>query len=116
MSKPHSAIRSIDSSRNEKSALAPVTVLLRQNFRRPTMLDHLIARFRTWQLQLTTIRLLDNTDDRLLADLGIERANIAAIAKANREKADREWSVAHQARPAALSPARASCKAATANG
>ena len=80
------------------------------------MLDHLIARFRTWQLQLTTIRLLENNDDRLLADLGIERDKIVAIAKANRVKADREWSQGSAARPAGLSPSRASCEAATANG
>ncbi|MEO8684254.1 MAG: hypothetical protein ABI414_05370 [Devosia sp.] len=80
------------------------------------MLDHLIARFRTWQLQLTTIRLLENNDDRLLRDLGIDRNNIVAIARANRVRADREWLEVHATRPTALSPARSSCEAATANG
>ena len=52
------------------------------------MLDQFIARFRAWQLQLTTIRLLSNTEDRLLADMGLERDDIVAIAKANRVKAE----------------------------
>jgi uncharacterized protein YjiS (DUF1127 family) len=80
------------------------------------MLDTLLARFRTWQVQLTTINLLSNVDDRLLTDMGIERDKIVDIARANRAKADRSWSEAHDARPAARSSARSSCEEAPAHG
>ena len=80
------------------------------------MLDTLLARFRTWQVHLTTIRLLGNIDDRLLEDIGIERDKIVAISRANRLKADRNWAQAHTARPAARSPERSPCEAATAHG
>ena len=80
------------------------------------MLDTLLARFRTWQVHLTTIRLLGNIDDRLLEDIGIERDKIVDIARANRLKADRNWSEAHGARPAARSSAGSSCEAATVHG
>ena len=80
------------------------------------MLDTILARFRTWQVQLTTIGLLSDIDDRLLADMGIERDKIVDIAKANRLKADRNWSEAHDPHPAARSSARSSCEAAPAHG
>ena len=80
------------------------------------MLDNILAHFRTWHVQLNTIRLLSNTDDRLLADIGIERDKIVAISRANRLKADRKWSEAHDARPAVRSPARPSREPATASG
>lgn len=47
------------------------------------MLTTLIARYRAWQLKLTTIRQLDHIDDRLLADMGIARDSIVTLATRN---------------------------------
>ena len=73
------------------------------------MLDQFIARFRAWQLQLTTIRLLSNTEDRLLADMGLERDDIVPVARANRLKANQALSQRQSspviARQVACSPA-----------
>lgn len=44
------------------------------------MLDTLIARYRVWQLKTATIALLHSLSNRQLADMGIERANIAVVA------------------------------------
>jgi uncharacterized protein YjiS (DUF1127 family) len=53
-----------------------------------TMLDNILARYRVWQFKLTTINRLRDLSDRQLADMGIERVNIAAIAARN-AKADK---------------------------
>ena len=45
------------------------------------MLNMVLTRYRVWWRTLDTIRLLSHNDDRLLADMGIERVNIAAIAR-----------------------------------
>lgn len=45
------------------------------------MLDTILARYRVWQRTLDTIRYLDHCDDHILADMGIERADIAMIAR-----------------------------------
>ena len=47
------------------------------------MLQNLIARYRAWQVQLDTARLLESFEDRLLADMGIERGAIRTIARQN---------------------------------
>ena len=44
------------------------------------MLHQFLLRFRTWQFTLDTTRRLNDLTDRQLADMGIERDNIAAIA------------------------------------
>ena len=51
------------------------------------MLHNLIARYRIWQLRLDTTRYLDNADDRLLADMGIQRDAIRTIARRNAKAA-----------------------------
>lgn len=47
------------------------------------MLQNLITRYRIWQLRLDTTRHLENVEDRLLADMGIERDAIRTIARRN---------------------------------
>ena len=66
------------------------------------MLHNLIARYRIWQLQFDTTRYLENVEDRLLADMGIERDAIRTIARRNAKAA------LQQARTA---PAATSCDA-----
>ncbi|MDB5536315.1 MAG: hypothetical protein JWP26_2632 [Devosia sp.] len=44
------------------------------------MLRNLVTRYRIWQLRLDTTRHLENFDNRLLADMGIERDAIKTIA------------------------------------
>ena len=51
------------------------------------MLHNLIARYRIWQLQLDTTRYLESAEDRLLADMGIERDAIRIIARRNAKAA-----------------------------
>ena len=67
------------------------------------MLHNLIVRYRIWQLQLDTTRYLENVEDRLLADMGIERDAIRTIARRNAKAA-----LQQQARTA---PAATSCDA-----
>ena len=47
------------------------------------MLDTILAHLRVWSLKHDTVRYLSNCDDRMLADMGIDRANIANIARRN---------------------------------
>ncbi|MET3899410.1 uncharacterized protein YjiS (DUF1127 family) [Devosia sp. UYZn731] len=54
------------------------------------MLQNLIARYRIWQLRLDTTRYLEDFDDRLLADMGIERDAIRTIARCNAMAAQRQ--------------------------
>ncbi|MDB5529997.1 MAG: hypothetical protein JWR51_3100 [Devosia sp.] len=51
------------------------------------MLQNLIARYRIWQLRLDTTRYLESADDRMLADMGIERDAIRIIARRNAKAA-----------------------------
>lgn len=54
------------------------------------MLHNLIAHYRIWQLRFDTTRYLENADDRLLADMGIERDAIRTIARRNAMAARRQ--------------------------
>lgn len=54
------------------------------------MLQNLIARYRIWQLRLDTTRYLEDFDDRLLADMGIERDAIRTIARRNATAAQQQ--------------------------
>jgi len=52
------------------------------------MLDNILTRYRVWQFKRTTINRLSDLSDRQLADMGIERDDIVAIATRN-AKADK---------------------------
>jgi uncharacterized protein YjiS (DUF1127 family) len=83
--------------KNRPSAGADLAV---PKFRRPAMLHNLIARYRIWQLRLDTTRHLENVEDRLLADMGIERDAIRTIARRNASAAMAAQRQAQNAAPA----------------